>query len=250
MDTKGSAKSGGDELNASLLGQLMAAFGPPIDNRNSVQWLLNAWLLVNVVQLVGTIVLWKLDVRRKARLAALGDLTGHNRAASATRSDGYLPVLQEETEDSHDVERRGLKDELAALAGKNPWLDVIDEDPIETSPDPSSEPGHSRIYHTWSAPTAPSPFLLSPNEPTPGRTRIQIPSYTIPRRVPNPTKDRRRRSVSGSFTTVHGATIAVARGRKERRRGKVFIALSTGLVLATWTLFFATALAKINHKTG
>ncbi|KAG9015996.1 hypothetical protein FRB90_003916 [Tulasnella sp. 427] len=194
---------------------------------------------------------------------------------------GYLPVPttseDEETgvgRSSAEVERMRLKDDLEGVGGGNPWLDVIEENPVLETADEHERSGEGRAEQGRAA-TFPRmgkggvsgwlsslgraalkpgehnpPLIASPiDDTTPQRGRAP-PSYNaLPRRT-LPQKDRRGRSGrrSSSFTTVHGISLEVARTRKERKKGRVFMAMSAGLVLATWTLFFATALAKINGK--
>lgn len=180
---------------------------------------------------------------------------------------------EDEPASSAEVERMHLKDDLEGVGGNNPWLEVIEENPVlETSEEPEQgrehAVGHSRAatfprmgkggVSGWLAslgrgaqrPGEHSPPLMpSSADDTSSPMGLVPPSYnTLPRRTVPP-KDRRARSRrSASFTTVHGIAIEVARTRKEKRKGKVFMAMSAGLVLATWALFFATALAKISGK--
>ncbi|KAG8902738.1 hypothetical protein FRC01_009482 [Tulasnella sp. 417] len=262
---------------------------PPIDNRHAIQWLLNAWLFINVLQLIGTIVLRRADVRRKRRLAMLGEhidtaVPGPQSSSTPLGRRGYLPVRTSEDEgpadaaaggSAEEVERMHLKDDVEVVGGGNPWLDVIEENPVlETAEEQEQERGgeHPSGHHKaatfprmgkgglsgWLSSVGRSaqqpgehspPLIASPLDDASSPRGRAPPSYnTLPRRI-LPHKDPRGRSRrSASFTTVHGIELAVARTRKERRKGKIFMAMSTGLVLATWALFFATALAKINGK--
>ncbi|KIO31226.1 hypothetical protein M407DRAFT_19843 [Tulasnella calospora MUT 4182] len=293
LDSKG-AKSGSitpEPTSTSIYGTFISSVRsvvrPPIDNGHAIQWLLNAWLFVNVIQLIGTIVLRRADVRRKRRLAMLGEhadtaIPGPLPLSTPSRRGGYLPIRTTSEDEgapaasAEEVERRHLKDDVEVAGGGNPWLDVIEENPImETSEEQEQEregahgSGHhkaatfpragkggvsgwlSSLGRSAQRPGEHSPPLIpSPIDDAASPRGRAPPSYnTLPRRT-LPLKDTRGRSSrrSASFTTVHGIPLAVARTRKERRKGKVFMAMSAGLVLVTWALFFATALAKINGK--
>ncbi|KAG8892991.1 hypothetical protein FRC01_013834, partial [Tulasnella sp. 417] len=236
--------------------------------------------------LIGTIVLRRADVRRKRRLAMLGEhidtaVPGPQSLSTPLGRRGYLPVRTSEDDgpadaaggSAEEVERMHLKDDVEVVGGGNPWLDVIEENPVlETAEEQERGREHPSGHHKaatfprmgkggmsgWLSSVGRSaqqpgehspPLMVSPIDDTSSPQGRAPPSYnTLPRRI-LPHKDPRGRSRrSASFTTIHGIELAVARTRKERRKGKIFMAMSTGLVLATWALFFATALAKINGK--
>lgn len=289
LDTK-NAKSGSvtpepTSTSAGLAGSFINVVStvvrPPIDNRHAIQWLLNAWLLVNFVQLVGTIVLRRADVRRKRRLAMLGEtvgtaIPGPEPISTSRGRGGYMPLRttnEDEPASSAEVERMHLKDDLEGAGGNNPWLEVIEENPLlETSEEHEQGrehgAGHSKaatfprtgkggvsgwlssIGRSAQRPGEHSPPLMPPSAGDASSPLGLGPlSYnTLPRRTVPPKDGRGRPRRSASFTSVHGIPLEMARTRKEKRKGKVFMAMSAGLVLATWALFFATALAKINGK--
>ncbi|KAG8925668.1 hypothetical protein FRC00_003770, partial [Tulasnella sp. 408] len=293
LDTKsaksGSAIPGPTSTATGIYGTFVSVVDnvvrPPIDNAHAMQWLLNAWLFINVLQLIGTVVLRNADVRRKRRLAMLGEhldtaVLGPQPLSGPRGRGGYMPVRTTSEDEgaaagsAEEVERMHLKDDVEVVGGGNPWLDVIEENPVlETTEEQEHGQGHASGHHKaatfprmgkggvsgWLSSVGRSaqqpgehspPLISSPIDDASSPRGPAPPSYnTLPRRV-LPQKDARGRASrrSASFTTVHGISLAVARTRKERRKGKVFMAMSMGLVLVTWALFFATALAKINGK--
>ncbi|KAG8875829.1 hypothetical protein FRB97_004684 [Tulasnella sp. 331] len=235
---------------------------PPIDNRHAIQWLLNAWLAVNVLQFIGTIVLWKMDVRRKKAWTLEGGDRSRSRSFSGMRGRstspnvGYQPISTTE-EDDH---RRALKVQITdAVAAENPWADAVDGGTAGASgsrtPPPRkqssrSRPTEPRHIRGSSAGTDETP-LLSPisatsSNPSPHRM------YALPPRSEPVAKEHHLRHQSFASSTLAHAHVrfdfGLTRSKRERRRGKIFMAMSVALVIGTWALFFTTAVAKIRQK--
>ncbi|KAG8925661.1 hypothetical protein FRC02_009516 [Tulasnella sp. 418] len=276
LDTKSSKKSAPAEPDLTMLPSVSISsptpttVSPPIDNARAIQWLLNWWLFINVLQLLGTIILWKMDVKRK-RL--------HNRGESGSRGfDGYSPLPTEDaprrrSESRGATEPRGLLD--PDVVGKNPWADEPSQPQIEVG-------NSQRKYRTWTSPAAQRPLLQNTASPVSPKTNVPLPqspprrypSYTDPSSDPpqEPTSprssrvayllppaadgsvgrrspiSRRRRSWSvgsGGASSMHHGVM-----KNERRRGKWFMAMSGLLVLITWALFWGTALSKIKQKNS
>jgi len=59
---------------------------------------------------------------------------------------------------------------------------------------------------------------------------------------------KERRPSGASSLSISRFEGYITRSRREKRRGKIFMALSVLFVLATWALFFGTAVSKINEK--
>ncbi|KAG8957619.1 hypothetical protein FRC03_009970 [Tulasnella sp. 419] len=276
LDTKSSKKSAPAEPDLTMLPSVSISsptpttVSPPIDNARAIQWLLNWWLFINVLQLLGTIILWKMDVKRK-RL--------HNRGESGSRGfDGYSPLPTEDaprrrSESRGATEPRGLLD--PDVVGKNPWADEPSQPQIEVG-------NSQRKYRTWTSPAAQRPLLQNTASPVSPKTNVPLPQSS-PRRYPSytdPSSDppqeptsprssrvayllppaadgsvgrrspisRRRRSWSvgsGGASSMHHGVM-----KNERRRGKWFMAMSGLLVLITWALFWGTALSKIKQKNS
>ncbi|KAG8894423.1 hypothetical protein FRB99_001282, partial [Tulasnella sp. 403] len=250
LDSKSSKKAEGPSMAGALPKHLYELFGPPIDNFGAIQWLLNAWFLVNLLQMLGVIVLWKMDVHRKSiwNRSTSGFL---GRQHTFSSDSGYIPLPAEaDDRGAPSTLPHPPKGDSVSITGQNPWLDLVDEDAIEESPTaPPSPTTQTRYPNRWSTPLSQTPFLI-PNEsdssPWPHRSGARFTSYTTPQ--PSKSRDSRHHNRTASFTSIHGVNLTLAHSRRERRRGKLFFLCSFGLVLATWALFFATALAKISEK--
>ncbi|KAG8998513.1 hypothetical protein FRB94_006858 [Tulasnella sp. JGI-2019a] len=266
LDTKNAVKQEPVASPASrMIGrQISAILRPPIDNRRAIQWLLNVWLLFNLLQFVGTVVLWKLDVRRKMAWALTGG--GHSRsrsfsgfrARSSSPNVDYRPLPSGDDNEREQM-RRSLKLEIADTAVvANPWAAVANESALEAeasgsrdSPSRSRPTKPHRIQGSSSPKTVESPLLpSSPTSSSPSPTSNRLYTLGVRYEQPPAKEDGHQRTLSFVSSVRDSAHFdgGLTRSRKERRRGKIFMMMSVGLVLATWALFFTTAVAKIRQK--
>lgn len=203
-----------------------------------------------MVQLLGTLVLWRLDARRKTALKTSqgrsGSFSGsRSRGGSGASDAAYVAVPsgdEEELRTARPFDQQRLKEELTSAAGDNPWNQLLDENVIE-SPDYDTRTPRDPAAGTSQE------ALISPISPSTHPRRSL--SYTLP--PPATTelaKERRRRrsSAASSSSSIAHFDGSLTRSRSEKRRGKIFMWTSVLFVLATWALFFGTAVAKIKQK--
>jgi hypothetical protein len=191
------------------------------DSGHSIEKLLIIFLILNVVQLIGTLVLWRDGVH----------LQSHPRhASSATTSTNYQAVPAEEGPEegtSHRASHRRIGSDNNGSAIANSSED--EEDVIEPSSrsgrqsDGGRLAGHLRNEGSWVHRT--KPLLLNPND--------THPNY---------------RSSSLVEPVRYRSHPALARSSAQRKRGKVFMMVYIGIIVVTWALFLGTAFAKLNKS--
>jgi len=171
----------------------------------SIQLLLTCYLIVNLLQLAGTLLLWKWGANHKRRQA---------RRASAAAE--YEPIVS--TVDGSE-EVRGT--------GTTAVVSSDDEGGVENrwgvvGP---SVAGHTRTEGSWADRTRP---LITP--PSPMR-----------KKEPSPHQHRHARYLLDASQRRSTGRVTAA----EERRGRVGVVVFVGVVLFTWALFMGTAIVKL-----
>jgi hypothetical protein len=182
-----------------------------VDSLESIQWLLVIFFLINLIQLGGTLILWR-DVTH---------LQTHPRHRSSFTAH-YQAVASEDVAvaGSSHPRQNGLSDS-ALLSGSEEDDGVPDSSTRRVS-DGAKLAGHLRNDGSWAHRS--KPLLLPPNVSQPN---YRSSSSTFPRRT-------RDRSHPG-----------LVRSTAQRRRGKVYMILFFAAILVTWVLFMTTAIIKL-----
>lgn len=189
------------------------------DSGHSIQKLLVTYLIINAVQLAGTLLLWRDGTH----------LQSHPRhASSATTSTIYQPVPVEEGQQNEGTSRRASHYSRGSEGGGSAVINSEEEDdliePSRRHSDASRLAGHLRNEGSWTQRT--KPLLLNPSVPRPNYQSSSL--------------------VSPSRYRSHPA---LARSSAQRKRGKLFMSMYIGIIIATWVLFLGTAFAKLNKSS-
>lgn len=177
---------------------------------NDVQYLLNAFVLFNILEIVAILGLAHLDHREKVR--------------ATRRASGLLPQhLEDEDEEDSAVKPRREGDE-------DHWLaEPSDSDPAH------SPRGNSLSFSRSSRPSSSTPEqsipLLGDSSGSLRRSR----RYSMESIVPEITADQ-------------PITARVPRTKGEVRRGKLFAIASGILITSAWVLFMGTAWYRLRSR--
>ena len=171
----------------------------------SIQLLLTCYLLINLLQLAGTLLLWKWGAHHKRRQA---------RRASVVAE--YEPIVS--TVEGGE-EARGVGG--GAVASSD------DEDEVDDGRGVvgATVAGHIRTEGSWVDRTRP---LIPPPSPT-------------LHRASSPHQHRRARYLLDASQRRSTSRVTT----EEERRGRVGVVVFAGVVLFTWALFMGTAIVKL-----
>lgn len=185
------------------------AVTPVNGDARDIQYLLNAFLILNVVQFGALIALGRLDRKQKR--------------AAARRMSALLPSIQEEENDAP----------VAALdPPKEPVEDTWNEFDSATPPSGTkSAPGTVRSLRGIA-----SPSTSSANE------------QSIPLLRSASVSSSARNSRYLSFAPTPTPTAKVVRTKREIKRGEVFAVLSGLLIAFAWVLFMGVAWFRLRSK--
>jgi hypothetical protein len=182
----------------------------------SILKLLVIFLIINIIQFVGTLVLWRDGTHLQA----------HPRHSSVSPAR-YQAIAPEDTE-AQTVPPAPSSSNLRASRGvESAVLSSSDDEdivnPLPRRSDGARLAGSLRNDGSWAHRT--KPLLLNPN--------ISHTNYTsLPSRLASPIRTRSHPSL--------------ARSTAQRRRGKVYMLIFFGTILFTWILFMSTAIIKMN----
>jgi len=173
----------------------------------SIQLLLICYLIINLLQLAGTLLLWNWGARHKRRQA--------RRASSAAEYEPIVSTIEE------SEEARGT--------GTTAVVSSDDDDGVENrwgvvGP---SVAVHMHTEGSWADRTRP---LMAPPSPT-----LQKPSLL-------PHQHRHARYLLDATQRRSTSRVTTA----EERRGRVGVLVFIGVVLFTWTLFMGTAVVELS----
>jgi hypothetical protein len=210
LDIKGKKKTEPSEKR--LLGD------DPSSALASILKLLVIYLIINIIQFVGTLVLWRDGTH----------LQTHPRHGSVS-STSYQPVALEDTEaqplppaaSSSNPRASRRTGESAVLSSSDDEEAIVN--PLPRQSDSARLAGGLRNDGSWAHRT--KPLLLNPN--------ISHTDYTsLSSRLASPVRTR------GHPT--------LARSAAQRRRGKVNMLIFFGTIVFTWIIFMSTAIIKMN----
>lgn len=183
----------------------------------SILKLLVIFLIINILQFVGTLVLWRDGTH----------LQTHPRHSVSLAS--YQPIAPEDTEAqplSPDPSSNNLRPsrevESAVLSSSDDEEAIVN--PLPRRSDGARLAGGLRNDGSWAHRT--KPLLLNPNT---SHTNYA----SLPSRLVSPIRSRSRPGL--------------ARSTAQRRRGKVYMIIFFGTILFTWILFMSTAVIKMNR---
>jgi hypothetical protein len=183
----------------------------------SILKLLVIFLIINIIQFVGTLVLWRDGTH----------LQTHPRHSSVSPAR-YQPIAPEDTEaqtlspSPPSSNRRASRGVESAVLSSSDDEEAI-ANPLPRRSDGARLAGSLRNDGSWVHRT--KPLLLNPN--------ISHTNYTsLPSRLASPIRARSHPSL--------------ARSTAQRRRGKVYMLIFFGTILFTWILFMSTAVIKMN----
>ena len=188
----------------------------------SIQLLLIFYLIINLLQLAGTLLLWNWGARHKRRQA---------RRASSVSAAEYEPIVSVSTTEVNEEVRggAGTTTTTAAVAVVSSDDDE-DEDGVENR---WGVVGPSVAVHihpegSWTDRTRP---LITP--PSPSSTLHKASSSHQHRHARYLLDAGRQRRSTSRVTTA------------EERRGRVAVVIFVGVVLFTWALFMGTAVVEL-----
>jgi hypothetical protein len=208
LDIKGKKKT--EPSNKPLLGD------DPSRALSSILKLLVIFLIINIIQFVGTLVLWRDGTH----------LQTHPRHGSVS-STNYQPIASEDTEALAPPPAVSSSNPRASRrTGESAVLSSSDDEearvvPLPRQSDGARLAGAFRNDGSWVHRA--KPLLLNPN--------ISHTNYTS---LPSRLASRAR----GHPT--------LARSTAQRRRGKVYMLVFLGTILVTWVIFISTAIIKMN----
>lgn len=180
----------------------------PAGDDRDVQYLLNAFVILNVLQLAGIVALARLD--RKQRETA------------SRRLSALLPPALEDIDEEDPLRSSGRAKEPAA--DEDGWPQDFAQRPrsrraslLARSPLPSTSSPEQRI-----------PLLRAYSESSSRRSSRYL--------------------IAAPPTDPSGSPVRVVRTKAELRRGEIFATLSGLLIFFAWVLFIATAWLRLRSK--
>ena len=184
----------------------------------SIQLLLIFYLIINLLQLAGTLLLWNWGARHKRRQA---------RRASSVSAAEYEPIVSVSTTEVNEEARGG--------AGATTTTAVVSSDDDDDEVD--------RVENRWGVVGPSVAVHIHPEGSWADRTRplITPPSPTL-HKASSPHQHRHARyllDASRQRRSMSRVTTA------EERRGRVAVVVFVGVVLFTWALFMGTAVVEL-----
>lgn len=185
------------------------------DALHAIQYLLNVYFAVNIVQLAGTVLLWKESehIERYSR---------HSRHVS---SSSYQPVASDDVEQHPSAStshprRFTIPSESAVVSSSDDEGNFV-VGPTPRTSDGARMAGHLRNDGSWAY--RHKPLLLNPN--------VSFTNYTA--------------SLASSPTRSRHSHHGLARSKPQKRRGKLFMVIFFGVIVFTWVLFMGTAIVEM-----
>ncbi|KAG8759577.1 hypothetical protein FRC14_005606 [Serendipita sp. 396] len=184
----------------------------------SIQRLLVVFFVINIVQFLGTLLLWRDGAY----------LQTHPRHTPSTSTSIYHPIASEDIAgpshgqpSNHRHSRRGTDVSESALLSAT--SDDEESHPRGRQSDGALLAGHLRTDGSWSRRT--KPLLINSNV-----SHTNYSSYSSA--LASPVRNRNHPTLTRSFA--------------RRRRGKIYMTCFFSTILISWVIFMTTAIIKIN----
>ena len=189
----------------------------------SIQLLLIFYLIINLLQLAGTLLLWNWGARHKRRQA---------RRASSVSAAEYEPIISVSTTEVNEEARGGAGTTITTTAA----VAVVSSDDDEDE---------DRVENRWGVVGPSVAVHIHPEGSWTDRTRPLItppsPSSAL-HKASSPHQHRHARYLLDAGRQRRNTSRVTT---AEERRGRVAVVVFVGVVLFTWALFMGTAVVEL-----